>query len=89
MVLLTALRVGMAAVVVTWSLVRPELLGVPMAALIAGCAAYVALAVVAEGVRRELAHRGYIVIGLMLLVDGVALASAMYVTGGTPARSAS
>ena len=83
MLLLTALRVGMAAVVVTWSLVRPELLGVPMAALIAGCAAYVALAVVAEGVRRELAHRGYIVIGLMLLVDGVALASAMYVTGGT------
>jgi diguanylate cyclase (GGDEF)-like protein len=83
MILLTALRLGMAAVVVIWSLVRPELLGVSMPALIGGCAAYAALAVVAEPMRRELAGRGHFVIGLMLLVDGIALALAMYATGGT------
>ncbi|HET9347142.1 MAG TPA: sensor domain-containing diguanylate cyclase, partial [Candidatus Limnocylindrales bacterium] len=83
MVLLTALRIGMAAVVVAWSIARPELLGVPIAALIGGTAAYVALAVVAEPLRRELAGRGHLVIGVMLLIDGVALAVAMYATGGT------
>ena len=83
MVLLTALRVGMAVVVVAWSIVRPELLGVSIEALIGGCAAYVALAVAAEPLRRELANRGHILIGLMLLLDGVALAFAMYATGGT------
>src|SRR5262245_40039846 len=83
MLLLTALRVGMAIVVASWAIVRPELLGVPFEVLIAGCAAYAALAVVAEPFRRELAARGHIVIGLMLLLDGVALAFAMYATGGT------
>ena len=73
----------MAAVVVAWSIARPELLGVPLAALIGGMAAYVALALIAEPVRRRLGGRGHVVIGLMLLVDGVALALAMYATGGT------
>jgi diguanylate cyclase (GGDEF)-like protein len=83
MVLLTGLRVGMAAVVVTWSIARPELLGVLLAALIGVIAAYVALALIAEPVRRRLGERGHVVIGLMLLVDGAALALAMYATGGT------
>jgi diguanylate cyclase (GGDEF)-like protein len=83
MLLLTALRIGMAAVVVAWVAFRPELVGVSPLALVAGVAAYVALALVAEPLRRELGRRGHVVIGLMLLVDGVALAAAMYMTGGT------
>ena len=83
MALLTALRLGMAVVVVAWSAVRPEVLGVPLAVVVAGVVAYVALALAAEPVRRGLGRRGHIVIGLMLLVDGIALAFAMYATGGT------
>jgi len=83
MVLLTALRLGMAAVVVAWSAVRPELLGLPLPVVLAGVAGYMALALVAEPVRRSLGRRGNVVIGLMLLVDGIALAFAMYATGGT------
>src|SRR4029077_9387339 len=83
MALLTGLRVGMAGVVVAWSAFRPEVLGVPLAVVVAGVAAYVALALGAEPVRRGLGRHGHIVIGLMLLVDGIALAFAMYATGGT------
>ena len=83
MLLLTGLRVGMAAVVVAWSIARPEVLGVPLASLIGAAAAYIALAMTAEPLRRQLAGNGHVVIGLMLLVDGVALALAMYATGGT------
>jgi diguanylate cyclase (GGDEF)-like protein len=83
MVLLTGLRVGMAAVVVAWSAARPELLGVSILTLLGGVAAYLALALIAEPLRRELRRNGHVVIGLMLLVDGVALAFAMYATGGT------
>jgi diguanylate cyclase (GGDEF)-like protein len=83
MVLFTVLRLGMAAVVVIWAAVRPELVGVSIAALVAGVAAYVALALIAEPVRRELGRRGNVVIGVMLLLDGVALAVALYATGGT------
>jgi diguanylate cyclase (GGDEF)-like protein len=83
MLLLTVLRVGIAAVGVIWAVVRPEVLGVSMATLAGVIAAYVALAIAGEPVRRELAGRGHVVIGLMLLVDGIALAFAMYATGGT------
>jgi diguanylate cyclase (GGDEF)-like protein len=83
MLLLTGLRIGMATVVVIWSAVRPELLGVPLVVLVAGVAAYAALALIAEPLRRELGRRGHVVIGPALLVDGVALAFAMYATGGT------
>ena len=55
----------------------------PLAVVVAGVAAYVAVALAAEPVRRGLGRRGHIVIGLMLLVDGIALAFAMYATGGT------
>src|SRR4029079_17475378 len=83
MLLLTALRVGMAAVVVARVAFRAERVGRSPLRLRAGVAAYVALALVAEPLRRELGRRGHVVIGLMLLVDGVALAAAMYMTGGT------
>jgi hypothetical protein len=79
----------MAGVVVAWSAVRPELLGVPLPVVLAGVAAYVALALVAEPVRRSLGRRGNVVIGLMLLVDGIALAFAMYATAGRRARCGS
>jgi diguanylate cyclase (GGDEF)-like protein len=83
MALLTALRVAMAGVVIAWSVARPELLGVPLPTLFVGTLAYVALAVAAEPLRRRLRGRGHVLIGLMLIVDGVALALAMYATGGT------
>jgi diguanylate cyclase (GGDEF)-like protein len=83
MALLTALRVGMAAVVMAWSVVRPELLGVPLPTLATGMAGYVALALAAEPLRRRMRGHGHAVIGAMLLLDGVALAFAMYATGGT------
>ena len=72
----------MAGVLVAWSAVRPEVLGVPLAVVVAGVAAYVAVALAAEPVRRPAAtgphrHRPD------ALVDGIALAFAMYATGGT------
>ena len=42
MLQLLLLRVSIAAMVVTWAAVRPELLGIPLLTMIAGSVAYVA-----------------------------------------------
>ncbi|HEU4918401.1 MAG TPA: hypothetical protein VFT20_01600, partial [Candidatus Limnocylindrales bacterium] len=83
MILLFGLRVGLAAVVVAWSAVRPELLGSPFLALAAGSAAYVGAAIVGELLRRGLPTHTLAVLAMTLLVDGVFLAWAMYGTGAT------
>lgn len=83
MILLFGLRVGLAAVVVAWSAVRPELLGSPFLALAAGSAAYVGAAIVGELLRRGLPTHSLAVLAMTLLVDGVFLAWAMYGTGAT------
>jgi diguanylate cyclase (GGDEF)-like protein len=83
MILLLGLRIGVAAVVVAWSAVRPEVLGLPFAALAAGGAAYVGAAIAGELLMRGFARHGFAVLGVTLLVDGVFLAWAMYATGGT------
>ena len=83
MVLLVALRVGLAAVVAAWSALRPEVLGIPMDLIAAGCGGYLVAAFVAEWARRAAGKYGYAFLTVMLLVDGVFLAWAMYCTGGT------
>ena len=80
---LLALRLAMATIVVGWAAVRPEVLGAPFAALVAGSAGYVALAAAGEWLRRAARRHGFAVLSLLLLVDGVYLAWAMYATGGT------
>ena len=83
MLYLMALRLAMAAIVVAWAGFRPEVSGVPFVALAAGSAAYVGLALVGEWLRRIAGRRGFAVLSLVLLIDGVYLAVAMYATGGT------
>jgi diguanylate cyclase (GGDEF)-like protein len=82
MLQLLLLRVSIAAMVVTWAAVRPELLGIPLATMIAGSIAYVAASAGGEWLRRAVGRRGFFVLSLMLLSDGVYLAWAMYATGG-------
>jgi diguanylate cyclase (GGDEF)-like protein len=78
-----AFRLGMAAIVVTWASVRPDVLGIPLAGLVGGSVAYVILAVAGEWLRRASRRRGLAVLGGLLLVDGVYLAWATYATGAT------
>jgi diguanylate cyclase (GGDEF)-like protein len=83
MVLLLVLRVALAMVVMAWSVVRPEVLGIPVEILAAGSGLYVAAAVAGEFARRQRGRRGYPFLALLLLIDGIFLAWAMYGTGGT------
>jgi diguanylate cyclase (GGDEF)-like protein len=83
MLYLLAFRLGMAAIVVAWAAMRPELLGIPLEGLVAGSAIYVATAVSGEWLRRASRGRGFAVLSVLLLVDGVYLAWATYSTGAT------
>ncbi len=83
MLSLIAFRLGMAAIVVAWVAVRPELLGVPGSALVAGSATYVVVAVAGEWLRRATRQRGFAILSLLLLTDGIFLAWATYATGAT------
>ena len=83
MTALLGLRLVIAAIVVGWGIVRPDVLGIPVEALVAGSAVYMLLAVGAEWLRRRAPRRGFGVITAIILVDGLYLAWAMYVTGGT------
>ena len=80
---LMVLRVAMAAVAVAWSAMRPESLSAPFAAFLAITAAYVVLAGVAEFVRRRAGRHGFSVMSVLLIIDGLYLAYAMYITGAT------
>jgi diguanylate cyclase (GGDEF)-like protein len=80
---LLALRVAMASITVAWTALRPEVLGTPFAYLAAWSAAYLGLSALVEVVRRRTARFGYTLLTLLLLLDGVYLAYAMYVSGGT------
>ena len=79
---LLVLRLAMAAVTIAWAAIRPEALGTSFNTLLAVTGAYVAVAVLSEIVRRRM-RRGFMVMSLALLVDGVFLAYAMYMTGAT------
>ena len=83
MAALLALRFAMAAIVAGWALLRPEVLGIGLIPLLAVSAGYLLVAVTDEWARRTSRRRGLPLITLMLLIDGLYLAWAMYVTGGT------
>ncbi len=80
---LMLLRIGMAAVIGIWASIRPESLGAPFAQLLGVSAAFVACALIAEILRRRAGPHGFAVMSTMLILDGLYLAYAMYVTGAT------
>ncbi len=83
MTALLLLRFAMAGIVAGWAILRPEVLGIGLAELLGASAAYVVVAASDELLRRTSRRRGLPLITLMLLIDGLFLAWAMYVTGGT------
>jgi diguanylate cyclase (GGDEF)-like protein len=80
---LLILRIAMATVVVTWSAIRPEALGTPITLLAAVSVGYVVIAGLSEVLRRRVSRYGFAVLSVMLILDGLYLAYAMYVTGAT------
>jgi diguanylate cyclase (GGDEF)-like protein len=83
MALLLALRAALAVIVMAWAALRPEALGLSLPDLALASAGYVGLCAVGELARRASAGRTLLVLSVTLLLDGVYLAIAMYVTGGT------
>jgi len=83
MLLLLAMRVALAAIVIAWSSLRPELLGMPLPLLSAVSIAYVVASILGEVARRRFFRRGLVILSVTLLIDGVFLAWSMYATGGT------
>ncbi len=83
MTYLLALRAALAAIVLAWSVARPEALGVSLALLALGSGAYVLSAVALEWARRQMSLRGVALLSALLLIDGLYLAWSMYATGGT------
>ena len=79
---LLVLRLALAAVTIAWAAIRPEALGTPFIVLLAIAGAYGGVAVASEFVRRRM-RRGFIVMSAALILDGLFLAYAMYVTGAT------
>ena len=80
---LLMLRIAMAAVAVIWSAIRPEALGTPFAVLAGVSLGYVVMAGLAELLRRRVSRFGFAVLSVLLILDGLYLAYAMYVTGAT------
>jgi diguanylate cyclase (GGDEF)-like protein len=80
---LLLLRVGMACVVVAWAAIRPEVLGTSLTELVGITTGYLAAACAAEWGRRRLGRYGMPLLSAMLLIDGLYLAFAMYITGAT------
>ena len=80
---LLILRTAMAGLVLTWAVLRPEVLGVGFAELATVTAAYLGLSLVAEVGRRRLAQHRFALLTAPLLLDGLYLAYAMYETGAT------
>jgi diguanylate cyclase (GGDEF)-like protein len=80
---LLGLRVAIGLIIATWAVLRPEALMVDFEIVAAWTAVYLGLAIVGELLRRRAGRFGYAVMTALLLVDGLYLAAAMYVTGGT------
>jgi diguanylate cyclase (GGDEF)-like protein len=80
---LLMLRLAMAGIIVIWAVLRPEALVVPFTTLAVGTVAYLGLALAGEIARRRTSRFAYWIMTALLLVDGLYLAGAMYVTGGT------
>jgi len=80
---LLALRISMAAIVLGWATIRPEVLGIDQMLLLAVSGGYVLASIANETARRRSGRRGLALITATLLLDGLFLAWAMYATGGT------
>ena len=80
---LLLLRIAMAVVVVAWSALRPETLGMSFIGLVGVSVAYVAAAFAAEVGRRRVGRFAFTVMNALLILDGLYLACGMYVTGAT------
>jgi diguanylate cyclase (GGDEF)-like protein len=83
MTYLLGLRLAFATIVVIVGTARPEALGVPRSILAASSAAYVLCSALGEWARWRTSRHGFAMLSALLLVDGLYLAGAMYVTGGT------
>ncbi|HEX7196795.1 MAG TPA: hypothetical protein VF364_08185, partial [Candidatus Limnocylindria bacterium] len=77
---LLVLRFAMASVVVAWSAIRPEALGAPFTVLAGVSLGYIVMAAGAEILRRRASRLGFAVLSGLLLLDGLYLAYAMYIT---------
>jgi diguanylate cyclase (GGDEF)-like protein len=80
---LLGLRVAMAGLVVVWSVLRPEALGISLDALMSTTAGYLTFCLIGEIGRRRIHRFGHAILSTLLLLDGLFLAVAMYGTGGT------
>jgi diguanylate cyclase (GGDEF)-like protein len=80
---LLLLRLALAAMVLVWAAVRPEVLGVSFGVLAGVTVGYLAASIAFEVLRRKNMRAGFTILNSLLLLDGVYLAFAMYATGGT------
>ncbi len=80
---LQILRLAMGAIVVTWAVLRPEAIGIDLAALSVVTVGYLGISLAAEFQRRRTDRFGPALLNGLLLLDGLYLAFAMYGTGGT------
>ena len=80
---LLVLRVAMGLMVLVAARLKPDLLGVPFMSIATATGTYMFAAVVLEVIRRRWAKLGFPLVTALLLIDGVFLSYAMYVTGGT------
>ena len=78
-----AVRFALAAVVVAWSALGPKIGAASLDQVAGVSAVYVLLSVATEWIRRRSGQRALWAVSVLLLLDGVYLAAAMYVTGGT------
>jgi len=76
------LRVAIGAVVLVWAVLQPEFLGFSVSALAGATVSYLAVAAALELVRRRSRRFRHFVLSLLLLLDGIYLAAALYATGG-------
>ena len=83
MLLLLAMRIALAAIVMAWTALRPELLGLQLPQLAAITVGYVVVSFLGEVARRRFHRRSLQILSVTLLIDGVFLATSMYATGGT------
>ncbi|MFN2484611.1 MAG: putative bifunctional diguanylate cyclase/phosphodiesterase [Candidatus Limnocylindria bacterium] len=80
---LLALRISLALIVIAWSAIGPRALGAPFATLVGVTGGYVVASVFFEWARRRAGRVGFAILSVLLLLDGLYLAYAMYATGGT------
>ncbi len=81
--LLLALRVAVGATTVAFAAAAGNGLGMPLATVAWLVAGYLVLAVVLDRIGHSAERAAFPALTVMLLVDGVFLAAAMYATGGT------